>query len=1043
MVAVEARPPSNMHSYSPPPGDVLPQTAILASVPIPLLLIARDSPTVLYLNPAAVEVLGADTNAAANALLTTCDVDERLVQYDRQPVVRAARGETLHRVVALCTTIHGNRWMLISAQPQHEEPVVVALEAVAQQRLNDGTRNARLLTAEHQARRSGTRLAGLQAVTAALAETLTFEQVAQVILDQGMPALGAQAAFVTVLSDDATQLEVIGARGYDEQMVEQYRHIAIDLPVPIADAVRTGRPVVLETTAERVAHYPNLSEAYQASNYRSWISLPLQVEGRILGGMSLSFERERLSDDDQTFITALARQCAQALERARLRAAEDMARAASRQHRERLVLLAEASAALTSSLDYHATLATLAHMVVPRVADWCAVDVVDESGMPRRLAVAHIDPDKVRLADELARRYPPQLDSNSGSMHVLRTGRSEMMARIPDQMIVAAARDEQHLQILRTIGFASYICVPLTARGRTLGTLMLVNSEPDRYFDENDLHFAEDLARRAAVAVDNARLYDESRQAEQARAESLALLDTLLDSAPIGLGFFDRELRYVRVNDALAAINGMPAADHVGRTVGELLPDIPPGVVADFRTVLETGVPIVDHEVQGATPAAPGKTRTWRVSYYPVTGPAGRTLGIGVVVTEITERKRADKAQRFLAESGALLTASLQYPATLQNIARLMVPALADSCIVDMLDESGDLRTVAVAAAGEERELRIKEQWNRAPLEPEPGVGVASVLKTGRSLIIAPQPELLAAAGQPIQPGVSSSLVVPLFARGAVIGTIALLFDESGRMHEPSDLELAEEISRRAVLALENARLYHEAQEAIGMRDDFLSVASHELKSPLTSLQLQAQSLLRSARKGTLAEMDRDRLLTKLELIDKQATRLNRLANDLVDVARIRSGHINLRAEALDVVSVVREVVERFREQIELAGCTVELHGEPMVTIRSDRARIEQVLGNLLSNAIKYGPGKPIDIMIEVDRENVWIAVSDRGIGIAPEHLERIFVRFERAVSARNYGGLGLGLYIVRQIVEALGGTIHVMSRPGAGATFTVVLPKR
>jgi len=907
--------------------------------------------------------------------------------------------------------------------------------------------NARLYEGEQQARRAAERVAkrmsGLQAVTAALAETSTFRQVAQVILDQGMPALGAQAAFITVLSDDGAYLEVIGARGYPEDNVAKYRRFPLSAPVPVAEAVRTGKPVRLETTADRVTHYPHLAEAYISTGYGSWISTPMQLEGRTLGGLSLSFEQgRRLDDDDHAFVMALARQCAQALERVRLHAAENMARSASEHSRQRLELLAEASATLTSSLDYPTTLATLARTMVPRIADWCAVDVVDEAGMPQRLAVAHIDPDKVRLAEELQRRYPPSPDAPTGVMNVLRTGQSEMLAEIPDQLVVAAARDAQHLEMLRAIGFTSYLCVPLTARGRTIGALTLVNSEPGRFFNDADLHFAEDLARRAAVAVDNARLYAESRQAEQARAESLALLDTLLDSAPIGLGFFDTQLRYVRVNDALAATNGLPAAEHIGRTVGELLPDIPPEVVADLRTVLDTGVPIVDREVRGATPASPGKTRTWLSSYYPVTGPDGRTLGLGAVVIEITERKRADEAQHFLAESGSLLTASLQYTTTLQNIARMMVPTLADVCIVDMLDESDELRSCAVAATSEQREQQIREPGERSALGPELGIAVASVHKTGRSLIMAPEAESLAAAEQPDQPSIRSLLIVPLRARGAVIGTVALVFDQSGRMHEPSDLDLAEEVARRAVLAIENARLYNEAQQAIGMRDDFLSVASHELKSPLTSLQLQAQSLLRSARKGTLAEMDSARLLTKLELIDKQASRLNRLASDLVDVARIRAGHIDFRGEDMDVVAVARDVVARFSEQIELAGCSVELHGEATVTIRSDRGRIEQVLGNLLSNAIKYGPGKPIDIAVETDRENVWVAVSDRGIGIAPEHLERIFVRFERAVSARNYGGLGLGLYIVRQIVEALGGTIHVLSRPGAGATFTVVLPK-
>ncbi len=267
---------------------------------------------------------------------------------------------------------------------------------------------------------------------------------------------------------------------------------------------------------------------------------------------------------------------------------------------------------------------------------------------------------------------------------------------------------------------------------------------------------------------------------------------------------------------------------------------------------------------------------------------------------------------------------------------------------------------------------------------------------------------------------------VPIFVDGNITGAVLAVSDYTERKR-------AEE---------ERERLYRAAQEAILARDEFLSIASHELKTPLTALQLQLQMLLRTAQKSGLAKLSPERLLTKLQMADQQTERLAGLINDLLDVARIRTGRIEVRLEEVDLTQIVQDVVARFEEQITQSGCTVKLDTERPVVACWDRARLEQVVINLLSNAIKYGPGKPIAITVRSEESTAELVVSDQGIGIEPEHLERIFVRFERAVSASHYGGLGLGLYIVRQIVEALGGSIRVSSEFGAGSTFTVTLPR-
>jgi signal transduction histidine kinase len=243
--------------------------------------------------------------------------------------------------------------------------------------------------------------------------------------------------------------------------------------------------------------------------------------------------------------------------------------------------------------------------------------------------------------------------------------------------------------------------------------------------------------------------------------------------------------------------------------------------------------------------------------------------------------------------------------------------------------------------------------------------------------------------------------------------------------------------------AEENGKLYAEAREAVRARDDFLSVASHELKTPLTPLRLRLQGLRREVEGGEQESVPRERVVRAARGAEQQLHKLAVLVDALLDVSRLTQGRLALSWEELDLAEVVGEVVERFAQQAAKVGCEVEVRAEGPVMGRWDRTRLEQVVTNLLSNALKYGAGRPVHVAVEGEAERAVLVVSDEGIGISPEAQERIFGKFERAVSGRHYGGLGLGLYITRQIVQALGGTIAVESEPGQGATFRVVLPRR
>jgi len=239
-----------------------------------------------------------------------------------------------------------------------------------------------------------------------------------------------------------------------------------------------------------------------------------------------------------------------------------------------------------------------------------------------------------------------------------------------------------------------------------------------------------------------------------------------------------------------------------------------------------------------------------------------------------------------------------------------------------------------------------------------------------------------------------------------------------------------------------SAQLCGEAQEAVRARDEFLSVVSHELKTPLCALALSLQTLALRAQSGPSAAPSLEELAAKAESANQVVQRILRLMDEMLDVSRITGGRFNLNLERLDLAVFVGELLERSREELERAGCAIEFRAENGTSGRWDRLRIEQIVSNLLSNAMKYGRGKPIEVSLTSNEHAARLSVRDWGIGIPVEEQARIFERFERAVSARIYTGFGLGLWIVRQIVDAMGGSIHVQSQPGRGSLFTVTIPR-
>ncbi|MBD6614441.1 response regulator [Komarekiella sp. 'clone 1'] len=408
----------------------------------------------------------------------------------------------------------------------------------------------------------------------------------------------------------------------------------------------------------------------------------------------------------------------------------------------------------------------------------------------------------------------------------------------------------------------------------------------------------------------------------------------------------------------------------------------------------------------------------------------------------------AQKRSYFLSEASCVLASSLDYHTTLNSVAQLAVPTLADWCIVDVIENNLPIFSNPIVAALEaQKEALVRKLQQCYPVSIDADYGAPRVLSTGKPQlnIVIHESSLLKIAYNEehlsllYQLQAKSDMIVPLLVRDRKLGTITFASTQPGRHYTTVDLVMACELAQRAAIAIDNARLYQQAQEASRIKDEFLAIVSHELRTPLNSMIGWVQ-MIRNRK------LDEATTSKALETIERNAKIQTKVIDDILDISRIVRGKIRLNSRKVNLIPIINGAIEALRPTAEIKNIQIEFNFDPSVgQVIGDAERLQQILWNLLSNAIKFTPSDGhVEVHLKQVNSNAQITVTDTGKGISAEFLPYIFERFSQADSTttRANNGLGLGLAIVRYLVEMHSGRVYAVSEgEGRGATFTVQLP--
>lgn len=908
-----------------------------------------------------------------------------------------------------------------------------------------------LRESEEDTRDRADRIAALQTATARLAALNEVGAVTDTTVEIAVQLFEA-AAIALYLFDCDGELRLHASYGVDE--AKRAATLSLDQPLPLVDAIRCRSSIWIESYDQLIGMYPSVAYARtRASKLCSVATVPLIHGDVVVGGLALSFARPHEFDAfERECLESLAQQVALAVDRARLYAAEHLARS------EAQLLLGIAESLNEPGLDIEALLRrvtdTATQLTGAKFGAFFSVD--DTAILPEEHASSLIVPVRAQHGELLGRlcfghpatnRFTEQHERMVSALAASAAIALQNAKRITDlrkagdeqRQLVEDLSETLHLNELFTGVLAHDLRNPLSAVTAAAQVVIARGEQSGNAADVRTAYRILASAQRMARMIDHLLDFTRVRLGagmplEPRACDLKVVLSQVVDELTAG----GCHIRFEIAGDT----HGTWDEDRLGQVFSNLLGnahqhgDPQHGVTVRFDGTSDTEVHVEVHNHGAIPPDLVPRL------FLPMVGgerrrDGSRGLGLGLYIThEITRRHGGAIAVASSVEDGTRFTVTMPRHASLEaavpDRSPLMRRNTARSRERFLFDTVRDHAILLLDTEG------CILSWNKGA-EITTGYGADEIVGKHISELYTLEDRRRGTAQLLLQRALDEGHIEDEAWRVRKDGSrfwanvvITPLNDENG-VHA-GFAKITRDLTERKKLEEERLRLA-EANEGIRLRDEFLSIVSHELKTPLTGLQLQLDLLVESL-DGSDA-----RVVERLRRATLSSDRLTQLIESLLDVSRIATGRFVLACEEVDLARLAEEVIDSFRSSAAKTGTTLSLTVEGPTTGTWDRVRLAQVLTNLLSNAIKYGGGQPVEIRVESDDDEVVLVVRDRGPGIAIEDRERIFGRFERASSARHFGGLGIGLYVVKEIVTAHGGTVMASNAPDGGACLTVCLP--
>lgn len=712
--------------------------------------------------------------------------------------------------------------------------------------------------------------------------------------------------------------------------------------------------------------------------------------------------------------------------------------------RQRLTLLARTGAILSASLDVADTIAAVAELVAPALADLCVVYLVGSEGTLERAEVRNTRADKASVIERLGAMPTFSMQNATPIFGALAGERAPVHLRpLPTGFWGQLAHGDEHRALLESLDIREVLAVPLVARGRTIGALVLATIGAEREYGDDDVTFVAEIGRRMAAAIDHARLHEAAKESTRRADESRAVSETLLAAAPVGYVQLDTDLRIVRVSETTAELHARSVDEHVGETLPAILGDTAIALEDAFRTALRTGRARHGVQVDVRLPGFGGEERNLLLNVYPLRNAGGEVNGVAGVTMDNTDSVRGRRMLAFHSEASRLLSETLDLESTVSRLARLALGVFADYSAVVLAATAQEGPQIADAHVDAARDLpdSLRAAWLRSAERGR----LADVLLRERPVLLNDADhndtgDDAAARDAMRALGARAALLVPLSVRGSTIGALVFVRSSVARPYDLSEVTLAEEISRRAAVAVDNARLYQDTERANRAKADFLATMSHELRTPLNAIAGYTE-LLQIGMHGPLTELQRD----DLRRIQRNQRHLLGLINNILNFAKLEAGRVPFHIVTTRIAPLLAGLEELIGPQARSRGVDYSYEScDAGITVRVDQDKLEQIALNLLSNAVKFtAPGGRVTLACVTEGERVLIRVHDTGAGIPGDQLDTIFEPFVQIDSGltRAAEGTGLGLAISRELARAMGGTLSVESAVGVGSTFTLSLP--